>query len=307
MRLPIEFKNNRILLAGIGGGYDILGTVPLWLELKEKNEIFFSNYQIEKTGPFLIEASKVEKGPEKKFKELLESTKINSPVYLLPRSGIKILHSCYKEIIEKHKINVVIAVDSGVDSLMFGDEENSGTLLEDTANIYAIHEVVSLKNNLENTICMYLTCLGFGTENEENLNHYQVLQNMATLNDNFKGCCALSSLDHTFQKYEKICEHLWENERKSHIHTKVISAVRGKFGNNNLYEGIDSRTVKGEAEQFINPLMGIYWWYDLMGIPLMSKLIEFIKNTNTHTDMLMAYRQFLNSQNEKRPKISIPL
>jgi hypothetical protein len=68
---------------------------------------------------------------------------------------------------------MIFAVDGGVDSLAIGSEKDPGTLLEDSIGLAALQDIQAEKK--------ILCCAGFGTETEENLNHYRILENIAAL------------------------------------------------------------------------------------------------------------------------------
>jgi len=293
----IENHSKNIMFVGLGGGFDIFGAIPLWMHLNkwvDKNFVFV-NYNIAAKKFMDL---RVEDGiyPESLFKW------IEQPVYTLPPSGVKNQVKFFEAIIEEHQVDTIIGIDGGVDSLMHGDEKNCGTILEDFTTLAAIDEFKIPSK------CV--VCCGFGTESEEGLCHYLILENMAQLvsQNAFLGCCSLTSDMEEFKIYKRICEATWNNGRKSHIHTKVISAILGKFGKQNFYEGIESNTVGDKAkEEFITPLMSIFWFFDFDAVVKNNKLIPELKAGATRTDSLLIYRQFLDNCESKRDWKDIPL
>lgn len=297
MNLPLIFKNKNILLMGIGGGQDILGTLPLYAAINkqdETNNVFLASHNTTESFQTAMPGSEV--SPDKEVQAIMPELDMTS----FPKVGVRPLVDMINKLIDEKKIDVIIGVDGGVDSLMHGDEKNSGTVLEDFVALIAISQT-KIKDS-------YLACLGFGTETEEDLNHYRVLENMAQLADDFIGCCAITQSDKEFYLYRKVCETAWSKLRKSHIHTKVISAVLGNFDSNNAYTGSDAALAYNSGNKsFINPLMSLYWFYDLRAVVKRNMLVSYLSNTNTKTDTLMAYRQFLNSAPAMRDKRHLPI
>jgi hypothetical protein len=135
----------------------------------------------------------------------------------------------YALLVDHLNIEAVILVDGGVDSLMHGDEQQPGSLIDDTLSVAAA-STLDLPVKL-------LACLGFGAEIE--VCHHHALENMATLTREgaFYGACALVQAMEVYQLYESACRYVFEKENhsKSHINNHVMSAVLGKFGYDLIY------------------------------------------------------------------------
>lgn len=295
MAIPIvSLLGDRVLFLGVGGGYDIMGSIPLFTDIPrwypDKNDHKLLNtrqYSFANYNP-------ISKGPEEALGTLL-----NKKVHVIPKTGVKKMAENIMAIVEEDQIDTIILIDGGVDALMRGDEEGSGTWLEDTVTMTAASQIPNVK--------LILACMGFGTELEEGLCHHHVLRNMADLmaDDAFYGCCALSKKTSGYKKYKEACEYVWSNARKSHIHTKVISSVEGKFGNENLYDGVDAQVGGEKCVNYISPLMGIYWFFDLQKVVAKNRIAKAISQTNTSTDVLMIYRQMID-QLGRRSREPIP-
>ena len=140
----------------------------------------------------------------------------------------------------------------------------------------------------------FLACLGFGTEQEEGICHLNVLQRISELivRDAFLGACALCRNSDGFALYKEACEFAWRTGRKSHIHTKVISAVEGVFGVENMYGKPDAGLVaESGQESFISPLMSFYWFFDLSAVASSYPLADALRRTRSGTDVLATWRQ----------------
>jgi hypothetical protein len=254
---------------GAGGGFDFLGAFPLHQALNDEGK----------------------KGITDDLHKRVS------------KNGVQPLLKEMRHSIETHGCNSIIVVDGGVDALMRGDEKDAGTLLEDSVTLCASAQLdVPIK---------ILACLGFGTEAEEGLCHYRALENMSALiaDGAFLGACAMTPDMEAFTEYKRACEWYWEEAgRKSHIHTRVIPAVMGQFDEQTMYEGIDAR-VCGSApcgKAFVNPLMGIYWFFDLMKVYERNLFAKKLIPTVTRTDTMMIYRQCL-PELMKTPRLSLPI
>ena len=304
LNLPILHlleNSQSILLAGAGGGFDVYGALPLYFALKEMGKnVHLGSYSFANLT-VLQQSSQ----PEILHDRLLVGTKgmVNPPSGYLPESyitewfektlgehvpvwtfqsvGVAALKRLYATLIEKLTIDAIVLVDGGVDSLMFGDEEDSGSLLEDTISLTAIRDLdVPVK---------LLACLGFGTEWE--VNHHLALKNMATLikDGAFYGSCALTPQMDVFQKYQAVCEYVFAqpNHKKSHIQQHIISAVLGEFANYRRYE--DDR-----LPLFVCPLMTLYWFFDAVAVnkrSLIAPLIEDDEILYDSLQTLISYRR----------------
>ncbi len=281
--IPLNLTHKNTLLLGIGGGYDIYGGVPLIFKWPTQDWVL-ANYNIRLNS--LVDFHKEPTpGPETSLLEWLRGDDKPFPIYGLPKVGVNVMTKYIKKICDDHKIDTIVMMDGGVDSLMHGDEHDPGTIIEDTIVMAAAAAVPVAKK--------YLVCVGFGTELEEGLCHHHALQNIAELTKAgaFLGSCSLVKGMDEYQEYKGACENAWKNQRKSHVHTKVISAIEGEFGDSNLYEGVDAQVAGAEkVSNFITPLMGMYWFFDFEEVAKRNKLMAVMKNSNTHTDALQLYK-----------------
>jgi hypothetical protein len=213
---------------------------------------------------------------------------------MLARVGVAPLKQAYAQLVKHLAIDAIILVDGGVDSIMRGDEMGSGTLVEDSISLAAIAPLdVPVK---------ILACIGFGTEVEEGVCHYNALENMAGLMKagGFLGGCALTPQMEAFQQFEAACRYVWEqpDHAKSHISTRIVPAVNGEFGNFHLYSE-DRTTV------CISPLMGLYWFFDAGVVISRNRLIEYLQDTRTSAEAIMICSSF-KKRVAQRPRRSLP-
>jgi hypothetical protein len=91
----------------------------------------------------------------------------------------------------------------------------------------------------------------------------------------------------------------------SHIHSRVIAAVEGKFGRLSIGDpNLSSEIFEKPQLPFINSLMTMYWFFNLEGIVRNNYLVPHIKASRTISEALRMYRANVV---RKRDKLTIPL
>lgn len=267
MNLPVLPPARTVLYLGMGGGFDTLGAFPIAASLQA--ESVFASIGKDLHAPYVFPSS----------------------------LGAATLTSELKQIVAHHQIDLVIAIDGGVDGLMFGDEVDSGTVLQDFITLAAVSKL---------NVPSVAAFVGFGCETDENLNHYRVLENIATLTKEgaFLGACALTP-GKTFDHYRTEVFSS-SHPRLSHIQTRIVASVEGHFGNAKIESDPNLSTVVFEQEtsQFINPLMNLYWFFDLQGLVRNNRIIPHLHETQTMTEALRVYRAHVQ---RIRTHIPIPL
>jgi hypothetical protein len=321
LNLPIfdHLKDSRsILIAGAGGGFDVYAGLPLYFALREampQAAIHLASYsfvelevaeavsETERLSEHLIGARgrvhfDQEYLPEPYLAQWFEEVHGEQvTVWMFDYVGARPLTEAYRTLVEHLKVDAVIMVDGGVDSVMRGDEKGGGTMVEDTLSLIAV-------NALEHIPVKLLACLGFGTEVEEQVCHYSALENMADLIKvgGFRGACALTPQMDAFQQYAAACRYVWSrpNHQQSHISTRIIPAVEGEFGNHHMSDYYRTR-----AEIFLSPLMSLYWFFDAAVVFEQNLLAESLLDTETRSDAMMR-SLFRLRRKDLRPMRRIP-
>lgn len=287
-------KSKNILIMGMGGGFDVFAGIPLYLTLEKMGmKVNLANYThanwdsinqhveaipmasgcLGVTGN-ILQAS--ENLPEAYLASWFKEVKGQDvPVWTFKRDQSVKEYSRSLEILVKHlEIDCILLVDGGVDSIMVGDEEGSGTMMEDTLTLAAV-------KNVDVPIKM-LSCVGFGTELEENLSHYLALENMAkiTKQGGFYGSCSLVYFMDCFKQYKQACEHTWNQpgHRNSHVQPRVINAAEGEFGDFHMFPD------EKKMDIFISPLTSIYWFYNAEAAIFNNIVIPQIEEKETFFD-----------------------
>ena len=322
LNLPIFDQlqdSQNILIAGAGGGFDVFCGLPIYFTLREMGKSIhlanfsFTDFPIAKylsdpieeiDGLLLRTYGNVKRSysyyPEGYLTQWFKQTQHEDvTIWMFARSGIPRLKLAYQYLVDKLKIDALILIDGGVDSIMCGDESAPGTLVEDSISLGAI-QPLDIPTKL-------LVCLGFGTEVEEGVCHHHALENIAALakENAFYGSCALTAQMPAFQKFDEACRYVWEQpeHHKSHISTRIIPAVHGEFGNYHLYDD-DLKT-----RLFISPLMSLYWFFDATTVIQHNQIIPLIQTDETVTNAIqtvMRYSLQKRQAKQIRPKKPIP-
>ena len=137
---------------------------------------------------------------------------------------------------------------------MRGDEAGLGTPQEDMVSLLAAHSVSGVPRKL-------LACIAFGVDAFHGVSHANFLENVAALirEGGYLGAWALTREMQEFELYREASEFVAArtSRRSSIVNTSIISAVEGRFGDYHA-------TCRTQGSQlFINPLMAIYWGFDV--------------------------------------------
>ena len=186
--IPQFINKKNILLGGMGGGFDIFCGLPLYFELRDREltvhlaNISFSDIENLRSGERLSESLVGVQydisGPATYFPELYltqwyrERLDQRITVWCFHKTGAAPLLENYRLLTNRLAIDAIILIDGGVDSLLRGDEEETGTLIEDSISLYAVNELSHLSPRI-------IVCLGFGSERD--VAYTQILENIAGL------------------------------------------------------------------------------------------------------------------------------
>lgn len=282
LNLPFHLAGKTVLLAGAGGGWDVLGAVPLAYELEGSGcRVVLANYSSLVAG-FTARLAQAEDVIESAIAQAL-----GKPVYVFGKEGATRLRAGYEEIVQDHGIDTIILVDGGVDSLMRGDEEGPGSILQDALSLLVVNGL--------SVPCKLLACIGFGTETDEGVCHYRVLENMAALakDGTFLGACALTKAMAAFQFYEKVCRTVFQLPiMRSHVHTRIIPAVQGEFGRYEMFDdAFQPLDLLSARPPFLSPLMSLYWFFEVAGVFGRNVLAPHLVGTESYADAQSAYEE----------------
>jgi hypothetical protein len=314
LNLPIveQLANyQNILLAGMGGGFDVFCGLPLYFELRAQGKtVHLANYSFSflqdlddthQLGETLIAVnaditSWYHYFPERYLSQWFRAVRGEEVIiWSFHKTGVRPLLNAYQTLIEQLSIDAIVLIDGGVDSLLRGNEAQIGKLIEDSISLCAVSAIDSVKTKI-------IACLGLGAELEMTYAH--IFENIADLTKQgeFLGSCSLLKQMECVQLYEQAVEFTFEqpSQEPSVINASVLSAVRGEYGNYHL-------TWKTQGSKlWISPLMPIYWFFDLHGVARRNLLLNDLRYTDTVTDAARTVWKLMHTI-VKRKETKIPL
>jgi len=316
MKIPLFSeleKAETILIAGAGGGFDVFCGLPLffWL-LSAGKKVHLANLSFTELGfsdgehpvPSLTRVVPTTSGgPANYFPELYLSQWLTerygeTPVYAIERTGAKPVLAAYEWLVETLKPDTLILIDGGTDSLMRGDESGLGTPQEDMASLFAANAVKGVERK-------FLVSIGFGIDTFHGVCHAHFLENVATLiKDNaYLGAWSLMKEMEEFRLYGDAHKYVTVrmSQAPSIVNTSIIAATIGWFGDRH-----PTKRTEG-SELFINPLMAIYWAFQLEQVAQRNLYLERIANTSTYQELSMEIEIFQALQTKPRSWTDIPV
>src|SRR4051812_3996197 len=141
----------RILLAGCGGGYDVLGAVPLRDALVATgHEVHLASLSFsylngldaaqDAEHPNLYAVTAAARSASKYCPEawLAHWLGGDAIVWSFDKTGVRPLAAAYRALVERLAIDAIVLVDGGIDAVLRGDETSLGTPSEDLASLAAV-------------------------------------------------------------------------------------------------------------------------------------------------------------------------
>lgn len=298
-RLPLfeALKDSRrVLLAGAGGGYDVFSGLPLYFKLKALGkEVFLANYSFSALEHAqqvndlpLYEVTADSDGSTYYFPEKYLCQWLNAydhaptTIYGLKRSGVATFQRAYQHLVDTLKLDTVVLVDGGTDSLMRGDEPDLATPAEDMTSVAAVHSL--------DIPCKLLCCIGFGIDTFHGVCHHYFLQAVADLTrtGDFLGTFSLMHHFEETQKLKAAAKYVFSRMpgAPSIVLSSILDAVSGRFGNHHSTERTQG------SELYINPLMSQYWSFKLDGVAKRCLYLKQLQDTRTASDVMLTIEQF---------------
>jgi hypothetical protein len=273
-----------VLIAGAGGGFDVYAGLPLALALWRSGvqvhlaNLSFSELVLLDEDTWVAEnvaavtpesASTDWYFPEGALARWLADQDLPSTVYAFPPLGVERLRAAYRHLVESLDIDAVVLVDGGTDILLRGDESNLGTPVEDLTSVAAVAGLdVAVK---------LVTCLGFGIDAHDGVNHVEVLENLAALDreGGYLGALSIPGTSREAELYRDAvaAAQAATPERPSIVQGQIAAATSGAFGDVQF-----TRRTNG-SKLFVNPLMAMYFTVDLDKLAARCLYLDRIENT----------------------------
>jgi hypothetical protein len=302
-------KPARILVAGCGGGFDVFAGVPIaqYLMAMGKSVVFanfsFSNLWLcggERVTPTMWRVDQASNEmpyfPEKWLAEWLHANGQTAPVYAFAKSGVRPLSAAYSWIMDQHQIDLIVLIDGGTDSVIFGDEPGLGTVAEDAVSIVAVDKAAGQS--------AVLAAIGFGVDDYHGVSHHAFLENTARLirDGGFLGAFSLQR--DTAEATALLDLVDYANQRQpahpSIVCNSIASALRGEFGN------FHATNRTSGTDLFINPLMSQYWTFSVSSLVSQMAYSDALADTERMEDASLVINLSREGA-ELRPRRPIPL
>ncbi len=304
-------KAQNILIAGVGGGFDVFAGLPLYFWLRNAGKsVHLANLSFtdlaycdgDRPVPSVVRVLANTHGPQNYFPEVhlarwLADRVAETPIYAIARSGARPVVAAYEWLVHELRPDTLILVDGGTDSLMRGDESGLGTPQEDMVSLLAAHTITGVERK-------QLVCIGFGIDAFHGVCHAHFLENVAALieTSGYLGAWSLTQEMDEFTLYRDACDYAFGRMplQPSIVNSSIVSAVQGWFGDRH-----PTRRTRG-SRLFINPLMAFYWAFRLEQVAQRNLYIERISNSTTYTELSLAIETFRETLPKIKPRQEIP-
>jgi hypothetical protein len=294
-------SSQRVLIAGMGGGFDVYSGLPLYFALREAGkQVFLANLSfafLNYAKELCWELFEVKSGaqgmmhyfPEGYLCDWFQERGEDVRVYAFNRTGVKTLRAGYEYLIDHLKLDTIVLVDGGTDSLMRGDEAGLGTPEEDASSLAAVSQLEG--------VAKYMICLGFGVDAFHGVCHVQVLEAIAdlTTTGDYLGAWSLTPEMPEVQLYLEATNYASERmpTHPSIVSNSILDAIGGRFGNVHRTE-----RTRG-TDLFINPLMGLYWAFTVDGVAKRNLYLRRLMNTNNFSALRRIVHEFDETRTRK--------
>ncbi len=288
-----------VLLAGAGGGFDVCAGLPLahWLRAQGK-QVHLASLSFSELKPVkkmlghqvhVVDAdspAEEEYFPEKYLSQWYRQQGLEQPVYCYKMQGCQQILEGYQKMAQELNLDALILVDGGTDILMRGDEPGLGTPAEDMTSLAAADQ-------LDLPVKLVLN-LGFGVDVFHEVCHHYVLEAVAdlTTSGGFLGAFSLLPQMAEFQHLVDALDYIHARMpgKESIVMSSVVAAGQGKFGDFHPFPGRTRDSVL-----FINPLMSMYWCFDLTALAKRCLYLDYLKEKYSRWDIHRGLVNFMST------------
>lgn len=273
----------RVLLAGCGGGYDILGAVPLLHELRQRgievhlaslsfaylNGLAGARQDPDHPNLYAVDATVATEAaycPEAWLARFLDQhVGPDHVVHCFDKTGVRPLRAAYAALATRLDLDAIVLIDGGIDALLRGDERSIGTPAEDLTSLAAVDALPGLTK--------ILACVGLGSELRDGIGHADALERIAALTrrGGFLGAGALVPGTAAGDLYLAALEHVFAGQaqqKRSHVHAVVRDACQGGFGDRGPHV-------------WLSPLLNMYWFFDAAAVAADHVFLPALAETET--------------------------
>lgn len=272
----------RVLIAGAGGGFDVVAGLPLYEYLAaEGKQVWLASLSFSelpkatgrKLGTYILEVDSRSGGDKDYFPERFLSQWFlqggeEVPIYSYKAAGPMVMLEIFQDLVRELRLDTLVLVDGGTDILMRGDEPSMGTPMEDMCSLAAA-DMLDLRHK-------FVVSLGFGVDVFHEVCHHYVLEAIADLtrHGEYLGAISLTPKMPEFQAMAEAVDYICQRTpgKESIVMTSVVAAGQGKFGDFHPTE----RT--SDSKLFLNPLMSMYFCFHLRGLARRCLVLDWLKD-----------------------------
>lgn len=302
----------RVLLAGCGGGYDVLGAVPLLAALRARgvdvslaslsftylNGLDGARQDLEHPNLYEVDgttATELKYCPEAWLARFLderaaEPSGAGHVVHCFDKTGAIPLTDAYRALAARLQLDAIVLVDGGIDALLRGDERSIGTPSEDLASLVAVADT--------DVPTKLLACVGLGSEWRDGISHADALERVAVMTRRgaFLGAAALIPGTPETDLYRDALAYVFQHQadmKRSHVHAVIDAACRGEFGDRGPHV-------------WLSPLMNLFWFFDATAVIADHAFLPTLRGTHTIWDVA-ARVEAARKELAIRPRAEIPI
>ncbi|SCL31354.1 hypothetical protein GA0070624_4252 [Micromonospora rhizosphaerae] len=296
-----------VLIAGAGGGFDVYAGLPLAVSLLDAGRrahlanLSFSELELLEPGAWAAEnlaavtpdtAGLDDYFPERALARWLAAHDLPSTVYAFPKTGVQPLRAAYRHLVDTLAVDAVVLIDGGTDILMRGDEAGLGTPVEDMTSLAAVAGL--------DVPVRLVVCLGFGIDAYHGVNHTQVLENIAALDRDgaYLGALSIPNTSREAELYRDAVAYGQEATPllPSIVHGQIAAATRGASGDLHVTPRTRGSTL------FVNPLMAVYFSFDLAGLARRSLYLDRLEDTYGRRQVASRIEAFREEVEPRAPR-----
>lgn len=288
----------RVLVAGAGGGFDVMSGLPIALSLRAMGKTvhlanltftYLGATEAVSVGDGVYEVCATTSGDERYFPEKhlavwLQRQQLPDVVYAIEKRGLVGVKASYAWLADHLSLDAIVLVDGGTDILMRGDEAGLGTPVEDVTSLLAV-EALDLRAKV-------VACVGFGVDSFHGVCHAHFLENVASLAVSGAYLGAFSMLPEMAEVRAWLDAVAFVQERtpgrESIVCASIADATRGAFGDHRSIPRMRAST----SELFINPLMSLVWGFDLDAVAQRVLYRDAIARTESVFEVSAAIEAF---------------
>jgi len=304
--------DSRVLVAGAGGGYDVVCGLPLFFALEAAgcraflasfsstplNDMTGAVKHTETLWEVTADSARPSYFPEGWLTRWFrEERGRDLSLWCFGASGVGPYHHSYQCLVDRLEIDTIIVVDGGVDSLLRGDEYSLASPLEDALTL----ATVSLLDGPQR----FLAATAFSAERLDNISHAQVLARIADLTraEALLGVSTLLPFAKEGRSFVEAAEYILSHQAGMHqsvVICSLLSALRGEFGD----QVVNPHTQN--TPPWVSPLMCLYWFFDLPEVARQNLYLSRLLPTKTFPEAAERLHEFMRTR-PKRGWESIPI